>query len=212
VSKEAAKEVILERLQCGPFMSLKDVVERTTLPRDALEALARAGAFDRLIDRREALFQIALLVNARVPNQSQLFAPMQSPPFPDLTMMEKVQWDYKTKGFTEREVHPVDLVRQNLLELGALPMSRLRYAEGFVRTGGLIVARQKPPTANGFAFFLLEDGVERVQVVISPDLWEQQRTTFRDAQMMITEGQLQREQKAWTLKAAKVWEVSSGVQ
>jgi error-prone DNA polymerase len=167
--------------------------------------IARAGTFDRLIDRREALFQIALLVNARVPNQSQLFTPMESPAFPDLTMMEKVQWDYKT----EREIHPVDLVRQNLLELGALPMARLRYAEGFVRTGGLIVARQKPPTANGFAFFLLEDGIERVQVVISPDLWEQQRTTLRDAQMLMTEGQLQREQKTWTLKAAKVWEVSS---
>ena len=48
VSKEAAKEVILERLQRGPFTSLKEVVERTTLPRDALEALARAGAFDKL--------------------------------------------------------------------------------------------------------------------------------------------------------------------
>ena len=155
------------------------------------------------------MFQIALLVNARVPNQNQLFQPMQAPAFPDLTMMEKVTWDYKTKGFTEREIHPVDLVRQNLLELGALPMTRLKYAEGFVRTGGLIVARQKPPTANGFAFFLLEDGVERVQVVISPDLWEQQRTTLRDAQMLLTEGQLQKEQKAWTLKASNVWEVSS---
>jgi error-prone DNA polymerase len=49
-------------------------------------------------------------------------------------------------------------------------MTRLKYAEGFVWTGGLIVARQKPPKANGFAFFLLEDGVERVQVVISPEL------------------------------------------
>lgn len=57
------------------------------------------------------------------------------------------------------------------------------------------------PTAKGFAFWLLEDNVERTQVVISPDLWERQWQTLRDARILLTEGLLSRQGRAWTLRA-----------
>ncbi len=55
------------------------------------------------------------------------------------------------------------------------------------------MARQKPPTAQGFAFFVLEDGPNRVQVVISPDLWERHREALRDASVLVVEGLLEAE-------------------
>ena len=119
--------------------------------------------------------------------------------------MDRLSWDFALKGFAEHPVHPVDLYRNELLELGATPMERLH--NGFVRTAGLVVAKQKPPTAQGFAFYLLEDNTERLQLVISPDLWQEQREALRDAPLLISEGELHRDGRAWTLRADGVWGV-----
>lgn len=115
-------------------------------------------------------------------------------------------WDYQLKGLTEHLVHPIDLIRRELLDLGATPMARLKG--GYVITAGLVVARQKPPTAQGFAFFVLEDGTHRVQVVISPDLWEQHRKALRDAAVLVVEGLLEFEGRAWTLRALLLCPIS----
>ena len=202
VSIQSAKSIVVERLQKGPFQSLKHLFERIALDRDILEALDRAGAFDRLIDRREGLYQIGILSTIQQKNQGALFGvPAKLPPFPELSTMEKLEWDFGLKGLSEHAVHPVDLCRHQFLELGAVPMERLTYTQGFTRTGGLVVARQKPPTAKGFAFWLLEDNTERMQVVIHPDLWEEHRQTLRDAKFLVTEGELMRAGRAWTLRA-----------
>ena len=206
VSLDTAKSLVIERLQRGAFKSLADIYERIALDRDVIEALDRAGAFDRLVDRREGLYQVGIFANTSQKNQGSLFGvPAKTPPFPDLTTMEKLEWDFQLKGLSEQAVHPVDLHRNQLLDLGATPMERLKYTEGFTRTGGLVVAKQKPPTAKGFAFWLLEDNTERVQVVIHPDLWEENRKTLRDSKFLITEGHLIRQGRAWTLKAGGLW-------
>ena len=208
VSIDVAKVIVLERLRRGPFTSLKNLFERIALDRDVLEALDRAGAFDRLVDRRGGLYQVGVLANAHLPGQGSLFGvPAKLPPFPALSAMDKFAWDFALKGFAEHPVHPVDLYRNELLELGATPMERLQH--GFVRTAGLVVAKQKPPTAKGFAFYLLEDNTERLQLVISPRLWEEQREALRDAPLLVSEGELHRDGRAWTLRADEVWGVGS---
>jgi error-prone DNA polymerase len=209
LSKEAAKEVVLERLQGGRFTSLQEVVDRTTLERDVLETLARGGAFDTFIERPQALYEIAPLVRSRQPKQMRLITVKDYPLFPELSAMEKIAWEYEVRGMSYHRVHPLDLRRQELLELGATPMARLHKATGFVRTAGLVIARQKPETARGFAFYVLEDGREKIQVIISPDVWEENRTTLRDARVMMTEGSLQRRDLAWTLRAERVWAVAN---
>lgn len=208
VSIGSAKSIVLERLKRGPYKSLKDLFERIALDRDVLEALDRAGAFSKMIDRREGLYHIGVFANTQEKNQASLFGvPAKTPPFPKLSEMEKLEWDFKLKGLSEHTVHPVDLYRNQLLELGATPMEQLRYAQGFIRTAGLVVAKQKPPTAKGFAFWLLEDNSERIQVIIHPDLWQENRQTLRDSKLLITEGHLSREARAWTLKAKGLWGV-----
>lgn len=209
VSKDVAKAIVLERLQRGPYSSLRDLFERIRLDRDVLEALDRAGAFDKLTGRRDGLYQVGVLSHTAQPGQASLFGEaVPAPPFPSLSAMEKLSWDFSLKGYSEHQVHPVDLYRNQLLELGAIPMEQLRNAGGFVRTAGLVVARQKPPTAKGFAFWLLEDNLERAQVVIHPALWEHQREVLRDGRILLAEGELQRDGKAWTLRAEGLTQVA----
>ena len=167
----------------------------------SLEALARAGAFDSLQERRDALYQIGALVHIQPPAQKPMLSALpDTPPLLELSVREKVTWDYRLKGLNEWGVHPVDLMRQQLLALGATPMVRLPH-HGYVTTAGIVVARQRPPTAKGFAFYVLEDGSLRMQVVISPDLWELERNLLREARILIVSGRLEKRGKAWTIRA-----------
>jgi error-prone DNA polymerase len=207
VSEAVARRIVLERLARGPYSGVKDLYERLAINRDTLEALARAGAFDGLQERRDALFQIGALVHLQPPAQQPMFSALpETPPLPELTVREKVAWDYRLKGLNEWGVHPVDLMRQQLLALGATPMVRLPY-HGHVTTAGVVVARQRPPTAKGFAFYVLEDGSLRVQVIISPDLWESERDLLREARVLIVSGRLEKRGRAWTIRADQLVDI-----
>lgn len=157
--------------------------------------------FDGLQERRDALYQIGALVHIQPPAlQPVLSALPDTPPLPELRVKEKVTWDYRLKGLNEWGVHPVDLLRQQLLALGATPMVRLPHY-GNVTTAGVVIAKQRPPTAKGFAFYVIEDDPLRVQVIISPDLWARQRDVLREARMLIVTGLLEKKGKVWTLRA-----------
>ena len=202
VSEKVARKIVLERLARGPYTGVKDLFERVALNRDTLEALARAGAFDSLQERRDALYQIGALVHLQSPALKPMLSALpDTPPLPSLDVWEQVAWDYRLKSLNEWGVHPVDLIRQQLLALGAMPMVRLP-SHGYITTAGVVIAKQRPPTAKGFAFYVLEDGPIRIQVVISPDLWQSERQyVASEARILIVSGQLEKRGKAWTIRA-----------
>ena len=207
VSERAAREIVLGRLQRGTYTDARNLYERTKLDQDTLESLARAGAFDALQTRRDALYQLGALPNVQPVGETPLLSALpETPSLLNLPVKEQIAWDYQTKAMSEWGVHPVDLVRQRLLSLGATPMARLPRC-GVVTTAGLVIAKQRPPTAQGFAFYVLEDGPHRLQLVISPDLWEQHRELLRDAPLILATGELEKRGRAWTLRAAALWRV-----
>jgi len=190
VSQDTARAILLGRLRFGPFRNLDDLFQRLTLERETLEALVRAGAFDALQPRREALYRAGALSHAQAPGQRALFAAVpELPDLPSLSTAERMVWDYQTTHFSTLEMHPLDLVRDQLRELRAVPLARARRLprKAGVRSAGLVVGRQRPGTAKGFAFFVLEDGPDRAQLIIPPDLWDEQRQLLRDASVLITD-------------------------
>ena len=74
---------------------------------------------------------------------------------------------------------------------------------------GLIVSRQRPPTARGYGFFVIEDGPWRAQVVIHPELWEAHRQLLRDARALIVTGDAVREGLHLTLRAGALAELET---
>jgi error-prone DNA polymerase len=70
-----------------------------------------------------------------------------------------------------------------------------------VRSAGLVVSRQRPPTAKGFAFYVIEDGPVRAQLIISPDLWSAHRTLVRDAAILVADATIVDTGYQLTLKA-----------
>lgn len=207
VSQDVAKEVLLERLRRGPYHDIDDAYQRLSVPRDVLEALVRAGTFDGVQDRRTALFRLGALTNAQESGTTALFSAVPATPdLPALSLQERYVWDHQTTRFSTMEIHAVDLVRDQLRELDCLPLLRLRRTprKTVVRTAGLVVGRQRPGTAKGFAFFVIEDGPTRAQVIISPTLWDDNRVLLRDSSMLIVDGVVEDTGYQLTIKALEL--------
>jgi error-prone DNA polymerase len=105
--------------------------------------------------------------------------------------------DYATTGLTT-STHPVGLLRPRLHAGGAVDvgaLERMRHGDR-VRVGGLVIARQRPGTAKGITFLLLEDEFGTVNIIVSPQLYEEQRLTVRTEPLVVVEGRLERHASA----------------
>ena len=101
--------------------------------------------------------------------------------------------DYSTTGVTTA-THPLALMRAGLERGKALTSEALgRTAHGTrVRVGGLVVARQRPGTASGVVFMLLEDELGTINLVIPPPVYERHRLAVRTEPLVLAEGVLER--------------------
>lgn len=189
LSEATARLIVQERLTGGRFTSVQGAYDRLPLAGDLPERLGLAGAFDSLdLDRRTALFELETLRQTRPAGRAGFLGPEKTAPsFPLLSPDELLHLDLAITGLSPSGRHPLDAHRSRLRDLGCVALGSLRHGQS-VWTAGLVVARQRPPTARGFAFYVLEDGMHRVQAIISPDLWEAHRQLLRDASLLIVQG------------------------
>ncbi len=57
--------------------------------------------------------------------------------------------------------------------------------------GGLVVARQRPGTAKGIVFLLLEDEFGTINLIVPPDVYERHRLTVRTEPLILAGGRLE---------------------
>ncbi|WP_407571778.1 DNA polymerase III subunit alpha [Deinococcus altitudinis] len=203
ISEHAARQIVLERHLGGPFKSIEAAYDRLALSTDQHESLAKAGAYGDQA-RREALFTLTKLANARPGGKQGLLAPTSEAPELDaLSPDELLHLDLSLTGVTASGRDLLDGQRSHLRDLGCVPLGNVRHG-GSVWIAGSIVSRQKPPTARGFAFFILQDGSARIQIIISPDLWEAHRQLLRDAWGLIVYGTVTVQGRAVTLKVERL--------
>jgi error-prone DNA polymerase len=204
VSTEAARHIIQTRLH-KPILSFDDAYTRLNLAIDTWEALIRAGTFPG--KRHELLY--ALHSKTHRSGQQPLFTSNDPAPLPEQTFATRFAWDFELKHFSEHEVHPLDLVRRQLIDMGVTPLPKVNY--GDTLTAGMVVAKQKPPTAKGFAFFMLEDGSTRAQLTISPQLWAEHREMLQQARILITQAYASKQGQALSLRAEQIWGLEAPV-
>jgi error-prone DNA polymerase len=196
--EQEVRELVAVRQAGGRFRSLSDLASRAGAGAPALELLAWSGACDGLVegDRRVALWQLGVATPGRdVPGGTQLALPLDLPAPPRLRHLSKWETmlaDYSSTGLTTR-THPLSLLRNRLptdvvtsRELAALPHGRR------VKLGGLVVARQRPGTANGIVFILLEDEFGTINLIVPAPVYERNRLTVRTEPLMLAEGKLER--------------------
>jgi len=195
-SEETATATVLEREQRGPFRGVGDFVRRAPphLKRTAIEALVWVGGCDGFgLTRRELLWQVGLWLPPKA-GRNQLELALDHPHehlrFGGLAAHERLLAEYATLGFSAG-VHPLSLVRE-ALPPGLTPSNRLSELEGgaWCQVAGLVVARQRPETAKGFVFVLLEDEAGMSNVIVRPDVYDRYRATVRGEPFLWVRGKL----------------------
>jgi error-prone DNA polymerase len=58
--------------------------------------------------------------------------------------------------------------------------------------GGLVVARQRPGTANGIVFVLLEDEYGTINLIVPSQVYDRYRLTVRTEPLILGQGKLER--------------------
>jgi len=80
----------------------------------------------------------------------------------------------------------------------------------YVRAAGCVIARQRPGTALGFIFLSMEDETGIANVIVSPDLYERQRSTVIRSKFLIAEGVLQNQDGVVHVKATRLVPLNAG--
>jgi error-prone DNA polymerase len=204
---DVGKDIVAQREAHGAYRSIPDLARRVYLGREALESLALVGAFDEFgLSRREAIWQAGLLIPARKfgprragvkdrGHQLSLPVPVEQDmvtPEP-MTAWERSREEYRGLGLSPLW-HPLGLLRSGLPEdwVRSIDLEGLRHGTP-VTLVGLVVCRQRPETAKGITFLLLEDEVGLVNVIVSPAIYEQHRHLVRSVPFLVVGGRLEKQ-------------------
>jgi len=202
ISEEVAQTVVAERERGGPYRSLIDLARRSRRRREAIEHLVLVGACDSFgMRRRELLWQLGLFLPDRrvgpVKRPAAWQLALDLPTGQDMVALagmtdwERMIADYDILGLSPHH-HPLALLRPALPGplVRAVDLERGRDG-GLVRLAGLVVCRQRPATAKGMLFMLLEDEAGLANVIVHPPVYEEYRPVVRGYPFLIVTGRLQ---------------------
>ena len=198
VGEDDAEAVVAEREANGPFLDVGDLSRRVPLDARELEALLSSGACDRFGKRRDLLWELGLVRRPQTVQRKntqlalELDPTAATPDLPDLTAWERMLADYASTSVSIG-VHPLTLLRPHLPS-GVLPSDELNEAphRSRVAFAGMAVARQRPSTAKGIVFMLLEDELGQVNLIVSPELYERNRALVRGEPLLLVRGRFER--------------------
>jgi error-prone DNA polymerase len=165
---------ILEARAERPFTDVGDVLRRTKLTRPVAEALAHAGAFDRLPGgtRRDRLFAAMTAEAPREGEQAPLPLPRAEAPTGVLrpyTDAETVRAELEVMGIDATR-HLLTFYAPLLADLGVTPAAALGDLRGdtWVMVAGVKVASQTPAVRSGqrIVFLTLDDGTGLSDVTV----------------------------------------------
>ncbi len=219
-----AGEVVAERDRNGPFRSLVDFLRRTPsgLRRPAVENLIWVGGMDGWgLTRRELLWQAGLWLGpeeertraegrADDPRSPLLLRdPDADRSFPEVTGEVRLVAEYRMLHLSA-SLHPLALLRDRLPS-GILPSDRLADLPSgkVVTVAGIVLARQRPQTARGYLFLLVEDEHGHMNVIVKPSVYEACRSAVRMEPFLRIRGRLQRDDAVLNLIALTVEPLSA---
>ena len=181
VRADEVAALVAAREEGGPFRSLGDLASRAGAGRPALDQLAWAGACDSLAARADRVTRAARRCGSSgSPRPASRCRRARSsrcrstcPAAPELRALEPWESmiaDYATTGLTLGRAPDGAAARRRCrpARVSDRDLETLRARRRAVRIGGLVVARQRPGTAKGIVFLLLEDEFGTINLIVPP--------------------------------------------
>lgn len=152
--------------------------------------------------------QLALPLTSSVPVQPARISKLGLGPEPAKTMLQQLSlqeldsWkqmiaDYEMSGMT-LGAHPLSLIRTELQAKGLITCQQINSSQHgqIVRIAGLVLARQRPGSAGGITFLLIEDETNTCNMVVKPQLYERRKLIVRTEPLVVITGRVERHASA----------------
>jgi error-prone DNA polymerase len=200
---EASAQEIEKAQKNGPFESIGEFLERTSVLEDVALNLAGSGAFDSLdTNRRKVKWEIGLRyrpVNIQLPLQlpvMQDFIELEAP-----GVWERMREEYAVLGLSPNG-HVMAQLRSRFNGFfTSKDIARLRNGT-LVTAAGLVIRRQRP---HGKVVFLtLEDEFGHIPCMVFGKVYEKYEHTFRSA-FLIIKGKLTRREGTCNVIIQMAW-------
>ncbi|HWJ14236.1 MAG TPA: hypothetical protein VNS10_10880, partial [Gemmatimonadaceae bacterium] len=193
----------------APFTSIADVVERGGLNRGDVLAFAQADAFAAWApDRRRAAWEALRACGDVLP-----LAPASvshHDPVP-INREQLIFLDYHAVGMSIHG-HPMESARERLRKGGAIDSRQLEQMQNgrIVTVGGLVTVRQRPATAGGTIFLLLEDEHGYVNVVVPQPLVAPNEEVVKRSPFVLVQGRVENDGAAISVVGKRFKELDVG--
>ncbi len=200
----AAIESVLEARRAGPFASLADFcmrVDKQKVNRRVIEALIRAGAFDRLDADRSRLMaalgstlQDAERAQAHA-GQENLFGNGQAV-LPEPVQVASSAWTQREQLANERMAlgfcfsgHLFTEFEAEARRIAPTRLADLKQARDAVRIAGIIVSVRQQNTRRGrMCAVLLDDASAQLEVAVFSELFDRRRSLLKEDQLVFVIG------------------------
>jgi len=213
LSQAVAERIVAVRA-AGPFAGPEDLARRAALDAHELALLARADALTPISGHRhQAAWSVAGIDTRATALLHGTRTHEAAATLPAPGAAETVLADYRALGLSLTQ-HPVALLREQLAACRVQPAVVLRgYPDGrLARASGIVTHRQRPETAKGVVFVTLEDETGSVNVIVWPQVAEQQRQALLASTLLTVYGIWQREGEVRHLVARQLVDHSAWLQ
>lgn len=203
-------------LAARPFTNVHDFLRRTSLRRDVLLRIAMGDTFARFgLEPRQALWEVLEFHRRTLPGQADLFLDTayekthsSQATFSSLNDFSRIQEQYHAFNLSTHG-HPMMALRQMM----PLPKLNTQTAKklpngSHLSVSGLILVRQKPPTAKNMTFSTLEDEFGFLDMAIPPDVYERVKEVFLNECFLEARGKIQKDTNSyslWVLDLRPLW-------
>jgi error-prone DNA polymerase len=194
IAESDVRDFICEREAMG-FKSLSDFMKRSRIRKDVLGRIALAGRFDELNwEPRESLWAILEyqnLIGVECGQQMNFFKDThyldemsgeqeaKPPVFEEMQAFEKIQNDYNAFSLSTHG-HPMQEMRKKFARIPKMNSQLIRQTPSLkkISVSGLVLIRQKPPTAKGVCFATMEDEFGFIDLVLWRNIFEEYKDVF----------------------------------
>ena len=204
LGEDVAQRIVAAR-HAAPFRDVADLVRRASLDMRSRDALASAGALQRLAGHRHrACWDIAGIDQRNDVLRDASFdetRPVLRPP----SARENMLADYAALGLTLGK-HPLQLLRARLSARHSVRSDRLATldAGSTVRFAGIVTLRQHPEAAKGVTFMTLEDERGLVNILVWERVARAQRRAMLESHLLSVYGKLERKDGVQHLVAERL--------
>jgi DNA polymerase-3 subunit alpha len=227
VGEAAMRELVAERERKGRFASLPDFAGRVDpklLNKMQIENLAKAGAFDGLMQNRAQLVAGAEVVLRRAQSaaeergsgqiglfgaESQRSEPMRFPPTQEWPLLEKLSFEAEAVGF-HLSAHPLDTYKAALKRLGVVGSAaiadRARSGSNRLKLAGTVVNSKERTTKTGsrMAWIRLSDAQGSYEVTCFSEVLNKSRELLAEGNAVVVTAEARMEGEALRLTAQDV--------